>query len=107
MKKTTRIVALILSVCLLFSACSGQKEDSSAASQQNSSSYAEKIALPYNEADGLNPYFAQSYENLYICALLFQPFYSTDSTYIAKGVIAESIQVTENIATVKTVCNAA
>ena len=101
MKKTTRIVALILSVCLLFSACSGQKEDSSATSQQNSSSYADKIALPYNEADGLNPYFAQSYENLYICALLFQPLYSTDSTYIAKGVIAESIQVTENIATVK------
>ena len=111
MKKAVKIVALILCLCLLFSSCSGNtgneettSGESMSENQQNvgtENNNNENITLPYNRTDGLNPFFAKSHENLYICALLFQPLYTTDSTYIANTVIAESINVTEKTATVR------
>ena len=111
MKKAIKIVSLILCLCLLFSSCSGNtgKEETTSdelmsENQQNvgtENNYNEKITLPYNRTDGLNPFFAKSYENTYICALLFQPLYLTDSTYTANTVIAESINVTDKTATVR------
>ncbi len=103
MKKSIRIMSLILCLCLLFSSCTGKETSGEEItdSQQGSLVGGEKIALPYNKIDGLNPFFTQSYENIYMCALLFQPLYSTDGTYASSAVVAESTQVNENIATVK------
>lgn len=60
-----------------------------------------KRSLPYNKADGFNPYFMKSYENMFIASLLFEPLFEPDSTYEPIPVIAESITVTGNAATVK------
>lgn len=113
MKTIIKIFSLLLCFCLLFSACSNgaDDKDTTAPTEEMSENMQTvekpneigdgKIALPYNETDGLNPYFAKSYENLYICSILFDSLYSVDNTYTVTGVIAESISVTDNIATVR------
>lgn len=114
MKRFIKIISLLLCFVLLFSACKPQEEASDESTTVPVESTTEntvntedtfsksdgKISLPYNEADGLNPYFAKSYENLYICKLLFDSLYSVDSTYTANGVIAESISVNGTTAVV-------
>lgn len=110
MKNALKIIALILCVTMLFSAC-GYKtpdeiESTTDAPQQNVSENENSakgdgvIALPYNETDGLNPYFAKSNENLYICKLLFDPLFSVDKNYNITYAIAENISVNGNTATV-------
>ena len=113
MKKSIRIISLLLCLCILFSACIGEKEkeetttvveDMTENTEKNKET--EKIAdkktvLPYNESDGLNPYFAKSYENLYLCGLMFEPLYSLDNTHSVIGIIAESITVVDKVATVR------
>ncbi len=112
MKNIIRLISLCLCVALLFSACSSGKkpdtelpEDQTVNEQISSESTSNKgdgkISLPYNKTDGLNPYFAQSYENQYICSVLFDPLYSISEKYEAEGNIAESVSVTDNIATVR------
>ncbi len=111
MKTTIRIISLILCICLLFSACSnGAKEENPSQPTdeaiENSDVSEEKngdgkITLPYNKTDGLNPFFSKSYENLYIAMLLFDSLYSVDDEYNTIGVIAESISVTDKVATVR------
>ena len=75
MKKSVRLISLLLCFVLCFSACKNGGETSEDQSTtvpvsenevQNGTS-AGQITLPYNSADGLNPYFAKSYENLFIC----------------------------------------
>ncbi len=100
-------------VCLLLSACVGEKEveetttlveDPTESIKKNEEAEKiadEKIVLPYNESDGLNPYFAKSYENLYLCDLMFDSLYSLDNTHSAIGIIAESITVVDKVATVR------
>lgn len=115
MKIAIKIISLLLCICVLFSACKPQEENPDETTTTPAESATEnnantddtfsksdgKISLPYNESDGLNPFFAKSDENLYLCRLLFEPLYSVDSTYTVNGVIAESISVNGNIATVK------
>ncbi len=107
MKKFSKVVSLLLCVCLIFSACSKNGDDDTTqpngagAITENPYKGDGKIALPYNKTDGLNPYFAKSYENLYVSQLLFEPLYAVDSKYNAVGVIAESISVNDNVATVR------
>ncbi len=112
MKNAFKIIALILCVTMLFSACAREniKESESVTetTQQNVNTGAETqpkgdgvISLPYNEADGLNPYFAKSNENIYICKMLYQSLFSTDKNYNIVPEIAENIVVNGNIATVQ------
>lgn len=115
MKIAIKIISLLLCICVLFSACKPQEEAPEETTTTPAESITEnnententfsksdgKISLPYNESDGLNPFFAKSDENLYICKLLFEPLYAIDNTYTANGVIAESISVNGNVATVK------
>lgn len=112
MKKVIKVISVILCLCLLFSSCSGKNESEENSSGEGTNTNQQntelenavingKVALPYNKTDGLNPFFARSYENLYICSLLFQPLYSVDKNYTANTVIAESINVTDNVATVR------
>ncbi len=113
MKRLTKIISLLLCLCILFSACTGGKDtDETTTNAEDTSNTEEitensnkmgdgKVVLPYNETDGLNPYFAKSYENLYLSKLMYEPLYSTDSTYTVTPVIAETINVVDNVATVR------
>lgn len=113
MKKATKIISLLLCVCLLFSACSGNVKDEETTVKTDDiaentteivnaeSSGDGKAVLPYNETDGLNPFFAKSYENLYLSNLLYDSLYSLDSTHTVINNIAESISINDKIATVR------
>lgn len=112
MKKLIKIISLLLCLSMLFSACAGEKESEEIINNSEEVPNIEttektnkmgdgKVVLPYNETDGLNPFFAKSYENLYLSKLMFEPLYSTDSTYTVSAVIAETINVIDNVATVR------
>lgn len=115
MRSAIKIISLLLCICMLFSACKPQNEvpDESTTTPEESttenivniedtfSKSDGKISLPYNESDGLNPFFAKSDENLYLCKLLFDPLYAVDSKYNPNGIIADSLSIKGNIATVK------
>ncbi len=113
MKIIKRTIALLLCFCLIFLCCScGGKNDSSNENVEEISDNTEvveetgktgdgKIVLPYNEEDGLNPFFAKSDENLYLCDLMYDSLYQLDKTFSVTGVIAESIHVLDNVATVR------
>lgn len=112
MKRITKIISLLLCLSILFSACTGEKKteettvpvedvsDNETTGKTNKMGDG-KIVLPYNQTDGLNPYFAKSYENLYLSKLMYEPLYSTDSTYTTTPVIAETINIIDNIATIR------
>lgn len=114
MKNALRLTALILCVAMLFSACAGnnvqENESTTENSQTDINSSGEEIALskgdgiislPYNESDGLNPFFAKSNENLYICQMIFDPLFSVDDKYNITPEIAQSISVNGTVATVQ------
>lgn len=113
MKNIMKIVSLLLCISMLFSACTGEKEnedtttvsqvetDIETTTEKTNNMGDGKIVLPYNETDGLNPFFAKSYENLYLSKLMFEPLFSTDSAYATSAVIAETINIIDNIATVR------
>ncbi len=109
MKKLSKFISLLLCLCLLLSACTNNADNAEeTTADENSSEVVEemkkgdgKITLPYNKTDGLNPFFAKSYENLYLCRLLFEPLYTVDNEYDAIPEIAESINVNGNVATVR------
>lgn len=110
MKRYLPVISLLLCFALLFSGCKGEKEpeeaeqttETTTESVQNAATVIKdgKISLPFNKTDGLNPYFAKSYENLYLCNLLYEPLFSVDSTYKANSVLAETIIVNGTTATV-------
>ena len=111
MKNALKLIALLLCVTMLFSACGGktptETDSTTGLAQQNVSAENDAspkgdgvISLPYNETDGLNPFFAKSNENLYICNLIFEPLFSVDKNYNTTPVIAESIAVNGTTATV-------
>lgn len=113
MKNAVKIIALILCVTMLFSACGGNKtpenESTTNVSQENipSADNVETakgdgvIALPYNESDGLNPYFVKSNENIYICKLLFDSLFAVDENYNIVPQIATGVSVKDATATVQ------
>lgn len=113
MKNAVKIIALLLCVTLLFSACGGNKtpenESTTDVSQENipSADNVETakgdgvIALPYNESDGVNPYFVKSNENIYICKLLFNSLFTVDEKYNIVPQIATSVSVKGTVASVQ------
>ena len=118
MKKLTKFTALILCAAFLFASCgkNEQGQEETAGEQPPAEESASipiagegehtpvtdgKVTLPYNPADGLNPFFAVSYENQFICALLYEPLYKTESDFSITPVIAESISYSGKTATVK------
>ncbi len=113
MKKIIKIISLLLCLSILFSACKKGNDDKETSVNQEEISSSEaatektdktgdgKVVLPYNETDGLNPFFARSYENLYLGKLMYEPLYSTDNTYTVSPVVAETINIIDNVATVR------
>ncbi len=110
MKRCLPVISLLLCFALLFSGCKGEKEpeeteqttETTTELVQNTGTVIKdgKISLPFNKTDGLNPYFAKSYENLYLCNLLYEPLFSVDSTYNANPVLAQTVVVNGTTATV-------
>ena len=113
MKKLIKIISLLLCFSILFSSCTKKEEQEettvnseNVSDVENTTEKSDKIGdgrvvLSYNETDGLNPFFAKSYENLYLSKLMYEPLYSVDNTYAVSPVIAETINVVDNIATVR------
>lgn len=115
MKKLLSVISLLLCVTLTFSSCGKKVENSenpTAESQTQAVGNTEnspaeqpttengKITLPVNETDGLNPFFAKSYENLYLAYLLYEPLFFVDAGYNAVPAVAQSITVNGTTATV-------
>lgn len=111
MNKLIKILSPLLCVVILLSACNRRvtvTEEPTAEPQTESNSqpintetaHDGKISLPYNDTDGLNPYFMKSYENMFIASLLFEPLYELNSAYEPVPVVAESISVGGTTATV-------
>jgi len=112
MKNGLKIIAIFLCVALLFSACkkeeNPQQTTESTTEETTQSEIIEnsapkgdgKITLPFNESDGLNPFFAKSYENLYITQMLFDPLFEVGKDYTIKNAIAKDVSVNGNVATV-------
>lgn len=110
MKKLAKLIALILCLCMCFSACKGNEttEESTTETSEESTgaenSFAitdGKVVLPYNKTDGINPFFAESYENIYLSMLIYEPLFSVDGSYSTTGVVAESIEISDKVATVR------
>ena len=111
MKNAIKIIALILCVTMLFSACSKKNPtenesttettETTQINTETSSKGDGVVSLPYNENDGLNPFFAKSNENLYICKLLYDSLFSVDKNYKTIPKIAQSISINGNTATVQ------
>ena len=112
MKNALKIIALLLCVTVLFSACTNknptENETITDPTEQNTETVSPPsskgdgvVSLPYNENDGFNPYFAKSNENLYICKLLYDSLFSVDNNYQTTPEIAQSVSVNGNIATVQ------
>ena len=113
MKNAVKTIALLLCVTLLFSACGGNKmpenESTTDVPQENIPSVDNTetvkgdgvIALPYNESDGVNPYFVKSNENIYICKMLFNSLFTVDEKYNIVPQIATGVSVKDTVATVQ------
>lgn len=100
MKKMLKILSVFLSFILLFCACGKQKQPSADSPLESSNNSSEapsqssgNLRLPYNEADGINPFFAKSYENLYIARLLYSSLFYVSNTYEAEPSVADSISI--------------
>ncbi len=116
MKRYLTVISLVLCFALFFAGCKSEKEpqetdqttETTTESVQNMGTVIKdgKISLPFNKTDGLNPFFAKSYENLYLCNLLYEPLFSVDSTYKANPILAETINVNGTTATVAIRTNA-
>lgn len=107
MKNAIKIISVFLSLSLLFCACGKQTNPQDEVKFQNSQNTGDSpteksgdIHLPYNEADGINPFFAKSYENLYLVRLLYSSLFSVSSDYRAEPLVASSININGKTATV-------
>lgn len=110
MKKIAKFITLILCISLCFSACKGKEnsEESTTSSPEQTTSPDNsfaitdgKVVLPYNKTDGINPFFAESYENIYLSMLIYEPLFSVDSNYDTTGIVADSIEISGKVATVR------
>ena len=110
MKKIAKIITLVLCISLCFSACKGKEisEESTTSSPEQTTSADDsfaitdgKVVLPYNKTDGINPFFAESYENIYLSMLIYEPLFSVDSNYDTTGIVADSIEISGKVATVR------
>lgn len=109
LKRILKTVSLFLCALFLLSACgkAPQTEENptditeNMITEANPESVKGKIALPFNSADGLNPFFAKSDENRLLFSFLYEPLFEPDSSYNPVSVIAESIVISGGSATVK------
>lgn len=106
MKKSFKILSIFVAITLCFCACGKTNSVSESTTVENITNTEgipvenTVLKLPYNEADGVNPFFVKSYENIYLTKLLYSPLFSISSAYDAIPVVAESINVNGNMATV-------
>lgn len=107
MKNAIKILSVFLSITLLFCACGKQVKPQDEVNTQNPQNVSDstvqkngELHLPYNSADGINPFFAKSYENLYLARLLYSSLFSVSSDYKAEPLVASSININGKTATV-------
>lgn len=103
MKKPIIIsICFVLSMCLLFSACSVKdNEDENIAEtptgQNNDGTESENlIILPYSSSDSLNPFFASGIENISLASLSFEPLFKVKKDYTPEPALADTYSVTQS-----------
>lgn len=93
-RKGFSVCALLLTVALLFCACTrggGTADETQVPSDGEQAPLAQtSVSLPYFETDSLNPYFAVSAQNRALASLFCQPLYRVNADYAAEAVLAES-----------------
>lgn len=106
MKRLVKVVSMLLSVILLFSSCSnvnlteGETTTLPTVTEKKPTVSDGVVTLPFNPTDSINPFFAKSYENLYLCELVYESLYELDSEYNVFSVLATSVVVNDNVARV-------
>lgn len=111
MKKGLKIISLLLCALFLLSSCDKAElpggENTTAPSGEVDTQSGQPTSvkgtksLPFNSADGLNPFYARSDENKFVFSLLYNPLFVPDKNYNAIPIVADSIVVHGNVATVK------
>ncbi len=93
-----RVLALILSVCMVFcvSACGGSQTPAADNPQGEQTNSANVVNLAYNSADTFNPYTAKTILNKNLCSLLFDPLLKVNSALEPVNVLASSSEVSGN-----------
>ena len=108
MKKAFKMLCLLLCLMICFSGCKNTsvEDETTTETPIESNDKTEEIAkkenitLPYNIKDGLNPYFAKSYENLYLSDLLYETLFVVDKSLNVTPQIAKNILINGNEAVV-------
>ena len=113
MDRLFKFISVFLALILLLCACGKQAEtepsnntgEENIQSEDNTQTgtQTEKSAtvrLPFNETDGINPFFAKSYENLYLIRLLYSSLFSVTRSFEPEPLVAASINVNGKNATV-------
>lgn len=111
MKNTVKILSVLLIITMLFCSCGKAAEnnpestttapDSTTGQATDTMQRTGTVRLPFNAADGVNPFFARSYENLYLARLLYSSLFAVSSSYEPILSVAESINISGVTATVK------
>lgn len=101
--RKVRVIALLLSVCLIFSACSGTGADTSELSNgpvahTESSDYV--MHLLYNETDSYNPYAVTTKENKELSYLLYDSLITLGTDFEPIYKIADKITLSGDVCTV-------
>ena len=99
MKKFSRMLALILAMMVILTACDSQQapEEQSSQSQpqtsQTSPQPVERVRLPFFPDDTLNPYTCQTLQNSCLTSLLYDPLVALDQDYEPQYRLAQEVTV--------------
>lgn len=99
-----RISALLLCLLMLLSGCQRTVETSGTPQnpeEQPPEQTVAAVVLPYDEGAGFDPLTTASRYNLELCALLYKPLVGLDAGMEPSGGLAEKIQVSGNIVTLR------
>ena len=95
-KKIISVFLAFAAVVSVFCSCQKQnKENEDTVYEDKGSAKVVDIALPFSSGDSLNPYFAQSRENLALAYIYCQPLFTVKSDYNCENVIAADFSVND------------
>ncbi len=99
-----RIIALVLSIVMVFALCSCGKNTDEPNNEQNPNQsiyVGDGISLACNTADSFNPYKSATELNRLLCTLLYDSLILLDNEYNVVNVLAESVNTEDGVCTVK------
>lgn len=106
MKKSLKIIALILSFVILFSSCFRKEPGTEDASSETKiggetkrpAQQVDRVRLPFSLEDSLNPFFLKGVRNISLVPLMFDSLYVIDEKYMpVPSVALEAVEEGLNI----------